>query len=83
MTEEAEEDARLLTFLQEHGIRPGAVFTTTDVSEHIGTMTLDRGGRKVTLGLVAAQKLRILEGRADPSLFHAVPERARLAAPAS
>ncbi|HET8570301.1 MAG TPA: metal-dependent transcriptional regulator [Candidatus Limnocylindria bacterium] len=83
VTEEAEEDARLLTFLQEHGIRPGAVFTTTDVSEHIGTMTLDRGGRKVTLGLVAAQKLRILEGRADPSLFHAVPERARLAAPAS
>ncbi len=83
VTEEAEEDARLLTFLQEHGIRPGAVFTTTDVSEHIGTMTLDRAGRKVTLGLVAAQKLRILEGRADPSLFHAVPARARLAAPAS
>jgi hypothetical protein len=53
------------------------------VSEHIGTMTLDRAGKNVTIGLVAAQKLRILEGRADPNLFHAVPERARLAALAS
>ena len=26
VTEEAEEDARLLTFLQEHGLRPGNVF---------------------------------------------------------
>jgi DtxR family Mn-dependent transcriptional regulator len=83
VTEEAEEDARLLTFLEQHGVRPGSVFEVIEVAEHIGTMTLDRAGRKVTIGLVAAQKLRILEGRADPNLFHAVPERARLAALAS
>jgi DtxR family Mn-dependent transcriptional regulator len=86
VTEEAEEDARLLTFLQENDVRPGSVFEVTDVAEHIGTMTLraappDAGARQeVTLGLVAASKIRMLEGRADPTLFHRVPERARLAA---
>ena len=86
VTEEAEEDARLLTFLQENGVRPGHVFDVVDVAEHIGTMTLRRSdggpmdGNEVTIGLVAAAKLRVLDGRADPSLFHRVPERARLAA---
>ena len=86
VTEEAEEDARLLTFLQENGVRPGNVFEVVDVAEHIGTMTLRRvaaggeDGHEVTLGLSAAAKLRMLEGRADQTLFHRVPERARLAA---
>jgi DtxR family transcriptional regulator, iron-dependent repressor len=86
VTEEAEEDARLLTFLQENGVRPGHVFQVVDVAAHIGTMTLRRvaggadDGHEVTIGLVAAAKLRMLEGRADASLFHRVPERARLAA---
>ncbi len=86
VTEEAEEDARLLTFLQENGVRPGHVFEVVEVADHIGTMTLRRvaadpqDGHEVTLGLVAAAKLRMLEGRADRALFHRVPERARLAA---
>lgn len=85
VTEEAEEDARLLTFLQQNGVRPGNVFDVVDVADHIGTMTLRRShagaedGHEVTIGLVAAAKLRALPGRADPSLFHRVPERARLA----
>jgi DtxR family transcriptional regulator, Mn-dependent transcriptional regulator len=86
VTEEAEEDARLLTFLQENGVRPGHVFEVVEVATHIGTMTLRRiaagaaDGHQVTLGLVAAAKLRMLAGRADQALFHRVPERARLAA---
>lgn len=86
VTEEAEEDARLLTFLQENGVRPGHVFEIVDVAEHIGTMTLRRvaggadDGHELTIGLVAAAKLRMLPGRADQALFHRVPERARLAA---
>jgi DtxR family Mn-dependent transcriptional regulator len=94
VTEEAEEDARLLTFLQEHGIRPGNLFEVEDVAEHLGTMRIRRGARgengagptagqmaePVTLGLVAAAKLRVLPGKADRGLFHRVPERARLAA---
>lgn len=93
VTEEAEEDARLLTFLQEHGIRPGNVFEILERAEHLGTMTLRRFGQGgggsprtdggVTIGLVAAAKLRVLPGAADPALFHAVPDRVRLAAAAS
>jgi DtxR family transcriptional regulator, Mn-dependent transcriptional regulator len=86
VTEEAEEDARLLTFLQENGVRPGNAFDVVEVAHHIGTMTLRRAdagvedGHEVTIGLVAAAKLRALPGRADSGLFHRVPERARLAA---
>jgi DtxR family Mn-dependent transcriptional regulator len=86
VTEEAEEDARLLTFLQENGVRPGNAFEVVEVAEHIGTMTLRRrdggtmAGHEVTIGLAAAAKLRVLDGRADPALFHRVPDRARLAA---
>jgi DtxR family Mn-dependent transcriptional regulator len=83
VTEEAEEDARLLTFLQEHGVRPGNRFTVTEVAEHIGTMTLIGPAGEVTLGLTAAAKLRAIPGQADPALFHRVPERARLAAGAA
>jgi DtxR family transcriptional regulator, Mn-dependent transcriptional regulator len=82
VTEEAEEDARLLTFLQENSVRPGSVLRVTEVAEHLGTMTLKGNGPPVTLGLVAAAKIRVLPGRADPGLFHRVPERARLAAAA-
>ena len=80
VTEEAEEDGRLLTFLEDNGIRPGSAFAVTDVSDHIGTMTLEREGRNVVIGLNAAAKVRVLEGTADPGLFHRVPERAQLAA---
>jgi DtxR family transcriptional regulator, Mn-dependent transcriptional regulator len=87
VTEEAEEDARLLTFLQENGIRPGSVFVVDEVADHLGTLHMYRtDGRDsdsragVTLGLVAAAKLRVLPGRADAALFHSVPERARVAA---
>ena len=73
VTEQAEEDARLLTFLEENDVRPGSVFTVSDVSEHIGTMRLEADAREVTLGLVAAAKLRMLPGRADARLFHRVP----------
>ncbi|HET7520266.1 MAG TPA: metal-dependent transcriptional regulator [Candidatus Limnocylindria bacterium] len=82
VTEEAEEDAALLTFLQEHAVRPGSVFAVREVATHIGTMTMDGPMGEVTLGLSAAAKLRALPGRADPTLFHRVPERARLASAA-
>ncbi|HLY35283.1 MAG TPA: metal-dependent transcriptional regulator [Candidatus Limnocylindria bacterium] len=85
VTEEAEEDSRLLTYLQEHGVRPGSLFHVDEVADHLGTMSLRRTdgaaspSQPITLGLVAAAKLRVLPGRADPALFHRVPERARLA----
>jgi DtxR family Mn-dependent transcriptional regulator len=82
VTEEAEEDARLLTYLQEHGLRPGTVLDVLEVAEHLGIIRLrvEGAAADVTLGLPAAAKIRVLPGRADASLFHRVPERARLAA---
>ena len=80
VTEEAEEDDRLLTFLEVNGLRPGNAFRVTDVADHIGTMTLERDGQSTVLGLTAAAKIRVLDGRADPALFHRVPQRARIAA---
>jgi DtxR family Mn-dependent transcriptional regulator len=82
VTEEAEEDARLLTYLQEHGLRPGTVLDVLEVAEHLGIIRLrvEGAAADVTLGLPAAAKIRVLPGRADDSLFHRVPERARLAA---
>ena len=91
VTEEAEEDGDLLSFLQENGIRPGNSFRVTDVSSHVGTMTLEpvpaaggRGGgatagRPAVIGLSAAAKIRMLEGLGDGVIFHRVPARARLA----
>ena len=85
VTEEAEEDGELLTFLQENGIRPGNSFRVTDVSAHVGTMTLDAepDGRRVVIGLNAAAKIRMLEGSGESVTFHRVPARARLAASAA
>ena len=90
VTEEAEEDARLLTFLQEHGVRPGALLDVLEVAEHLGTIRFRpeiagtrADAEEATLGLGAAAKIRALPGRADPALFHRVPERARLAATSS
>jgi DtxR family Mn-dependent transcriptional regulator len=82
VTEEAEEDARLLTFLQDHGLRPGTLVEVLEVAGHIGTIRLrvEDARDDVTLGLAAAAKIRALPGRADPGLFHRVPEHARLAA---
>src|SRR5205823_14602875 len=80
VTEEAEEDARLLTFLQQHGIRPGSVFAVEEVAEHLGTMRLhrtDTGGGSMagpaTLALAAAARLRVLLDRPDASLFPRLP----------
>ena len=80
VTAEAEEDERLLTFLEQNGVRPGNAFRVIDVTDHIGTMTLGRDGRTTVIGLSAASKIRMLEGPADGRLLHRVPARARLAA---
>jgi hypothetical protein len=60
------------------------VLDVLEVADHLGTIRLRPEGSddQVTLGLAAAAKIRALPGRADPALFHRVPERARLAAAA-
>jgi DtxR family transcriptional regulator, Mn-dependent transcriptional regulator len=75
ITEEAEEDAGLLSYLEARGLTPGAHVTILARSEYLDSLTLDGPGGRATLGLRPAALVRILPGEADPALFHHVPER--------
>lgn len=75
ITEEAEEDAGLLSYLEARGLRPGAPITVLSRSESLDSMTLDGPLGRATLGLRPAALVRVLPGTADPALFHRVPSR--------
>jgi len=75
ITEEAEEDAALLSYLEARGLRPGAPITVLARSESLDSMTLDGPLGRATLGLRPAALIRVLPGTADPALFHKVPGR--------
>ena len=75
ITEEAEEDAGLLSYLEARGLRPGAAVTILARSESLDSMTLDGPHGRATLGLRPAALVRVLPGTADPGLFHKVPGR--------
>ncbi len=73
ITEEAEEDAGLLSYLEARGLRPGAHITILARSESLDSLTLDGPFGRATLGLRPASLIRVLPGEADPGLFHQVP----------
>ncbi|MEO7665201.1 MAG: metal-dependent transcriptional regulator [Candidatus Limnocylindrales bacterium] len=75
ITEEAEEDAGLLSYLEARGLRPGAAITVLARSVSLDSMTLDGPLGRATLGLRPATLVRVLPGIADPALFHRVPSR--------
>ncbi len=75
ITEEAEEDAGLLSYLEARGLRPGAAITVLARSESLDSLTLDGPLGRATLGLRPAALVRVLLGAADPALFHRVPAR--------
>lgn len=60
INEVAEEDHDLMTFYQRNGFVPGARLTVLDVAAYNNTMTVAIGGREVTLGMPAAEQLRIV-----------------------
>jgi DtxR family Mn-dependent transcriptional regulator len=76
ITEEAEEDAGLLSYLEARALTPGAHVTILARSESLDSLTLDGPRGRATLGLRPAALVRVLPGEADPALFHKVPERA-------
>ena len=76
ITEEAEEDAALLSYLEARALTPGAHVTILARSESLDSLTLDGPRGRATLGLRPAALVRVLPGEADPALFHHVPERA-------
>jgi DtxR family Mn-dependent transcriptional regulator len=75
ITEEAEEDAGLLSYLEARALTPGAHITILARSESLDSLTLDGPRGRATLGLRPAALIRALPGEADPALFHVVPER--------
>jgi DtxR family Mn-dependent transcriptional regulator len=60
INESAEEDHDLMSFYQKNGLVPGATLRITDVAAYNSTITVDIGGRAVTLGMPAAQNLRVV-----------------------
>jgi len=80
ITEEAEEDAGLLSYLEARALTPGAHIAVLARSESLDSMTLDGPRGRATLGLRPAALIHVLPGEADPSLFHRVPARATRAA---
>lgn len=75
ITEAAEEDAGLLSYLEARGLRPGVAVTVLARSESTDSLTLEGPLGRATLGLRPASLIRVLPGVADPSLFHRVPSR--------
>ena len=75
ITEEAEEDAGLLSYLEARGLRPGAHVTILARSQSLDSLTLDGPLGRATLGLRPAGLVLVLPGEADPTLFHKVPGR--------
>ncbi|HVM29345.1 MAG TPA: metal-dependent transcriptional regulator [Candidatus Limnocylindrales bacterium] len=75
ITEEAEEDIELLSYLEHHQLVPGTTARVTVVSRGRDSITLDGPRGESTMGLRPAALIRVLPGRADPGLFHEIPER--------
>ena len=77
ITETAEEDPALLSYLEARALTPGARIEILARSASLGAVTLDGPIGRATLGLRPASLVHVLRGEADPSLFHRVPGRLR------
>jgi DtxR family Mn-dependent transcriptional regulator len=60
INEPAEEDHDLMIFYQRNGFVPGARLKVLDVAAYNSTITVEIEGRHVTLGMRAAENLRIV-----------------------
>ncbi len=60
INEPAEEDHELMTFYQRNGFVPGAQVRVIDVQSYNSTISVDIEERNVTLGMRAAENLRIV-----------------------
>lgn len=59
ITEGGERDARLLGFMQEHRLFPGARIEVLDVAPSLGVMTLKVGRDRFSFGIEAGKKIRV------------------------
>jgi DtxR family transcriptional regulator, Mn-dependent transcriptional regulator len=75
ITEAAEDDTGLVSYLEARGLRPGAQVTVLARSDSTDSLTLEGPLGRATLGLRPASLIRVLPGDPDPALFHHVPSR--------
>jgi DtxR family transcriptional regulator, Mn-dependent transcriptional regulator len=73
ITEAAEEDPALLSYLEARALTPGAHITVLARSESLDSITLEGPRGRASLGLRPAALVHALPGQADPALFHSVP----------
>ncbi|MEE9144028.1 MAG: metal-dependent transcriptional regulator [Candidatus Binatia bacterium] len=59
ITEGGERDSRLLGFMQQHRLIPGAKLQVLDVAPSLGIMSLKVGSDEFSLGIEAAKKIRV------------------------
>lgn len=59
ITEGGERDTRLLAFMQQHRLVPGARIHVLDVAPSLGIMTLRVGKDEFALGIEAAKRIRV------------------------
>jgi DtxR family Mn-dependent transcriptional regulator len=59
ITEGGERDARLLGFMQDHHLFPGAKIQVLEVAPSLGIMSLRVGKDEFSLGIEAAKKIRV------------------------
>ena len=59
ITEGGERDTRLLGFLQDHKLVPGAKVQVMDVAPSLGIMNLKVGDDEFAIGIEAAKKIRV------------------------
>ncbi len=59
ITEGGERDVRLLAYLQDHGLVPGARVQVLEVAPSLGMMTLRVTDEQFSLGIEAAKKIRV------------------------
>jgi DtxR family Mn-dependent transcriptional regulator len=77
ITETAEEDPALLSYLEARALTPGVRIEILARSASLDAVTLEGPIGRATLGLRPASLIRVLRGEPDPSLFHRVPGRLR------
>ena len=61
ITEEAEADRKLMEHLWRHGVRPGTRMKIQEVAPWAGTITTQRDGKTIVLGLAAAGKIWVYQ----------------------
>lgn len=76
VTEAAEADGALLSYLEARGLVPGAPVSVLSRSGSLDSLTLDGPIGRATLGLRPASLIHVLQGAVDQNLFHRIGGRA-------